>query len=208
MLFEGMVCFMLKKFTFKNYKNFRDEIEVNFENIAGYQFSTDCVSDNVITKMLIYGRNATGKTNLGRALMDIVYTIIRGPRFVWNEPFLNADSDENFAEFSYLFGFDGDELVYRYTRFSSQKLRDEELTINGQTIFKCDFQKKQYDFENLKYVDAETANVELYLQSLEEREAEEENEEFKLSFFKWLIGNVALKSVNAPKQGVVTQFPF
>ena len=28
---------MLKKFTLKNYKNFKDEITIDFENIAGYQ---------------------------------------------------------------------------------------------------------------------------------------------------------------------------
>ena len=33
---------MLKKFALNNYKNFRDEIKMDFENIAGYQFSTDC----------------------------------------------------------------------------------------------------------------------------------------------------------------------
>ena len=29
---------MLKKFTLKNYKNFKDEISIDFENTAGYQF--------------------------------------------------------------------------------------------------------------------------------------------------------------------------
>ena len=32
---------MLKKFTLKNYKNFKDEITIDFENIAGYQFNTE-----------------------------------------------------------------------------------------------------------------------------------------------------------------------
>lgn len=35
---------MLKRFTLKNYKNFKDEITIDFENIAGYQFNTDCLS--------------------------------------------------------------------------------------------------------------------------------------------------------------------
>lgn len=52
---------MLKKFTLKNYKNFKDEISIDFENTAGYQFSTDCITDGTISKMLIYGRNATEK---------------------------------------------------------------------------------------------------------------------------------------------------
>ena len=45
---------MLKKFTLKNYKNFKDEVTIDFENIAGYQFNTDCLSEGIIGKMLIY----------------------------------------------------------------------------------------------------------------------------------------------------------
>ena len=52
---------MLKRFTVRNYKNFRNEITIDFSNIAAYQFSTDCIYDGLITKMLIYGRNATEK---------------------------------------------------------------------------------------------------------------------------------------------------
>lgn len=44
----------LKKFTLKNYKNFKDEVTIDFENIAGYQFNTDCLSEGIIGKMLIY----------------------------------------------------------------------------------------------------------------------------------------------------------
>lgn len=44
---------MLKKFTLKNYKNFKDEISIDFENIAGYQFSTDCIIDGIISKISV-----------------------------------------------------------------------------------------------------------------------------------------------------------
>ena len=32
---------MLKKFTLRNYKNFKNEISIDFENIAGYQFNME-----------------------------------------------------------------------------------------------------------------------------------------------------------------------
>lgn len=75
---------MLKRFTLKNYKNFKDEITIDFENIAGYQFNTDCLSDGVIGKMLIYGCNATGKTNLGKALLNITLTMFGIIRYTGN----------------------------------------------------------------------------------------------------------------------------
>lgn len=185
---------MLKRFILQNYKNFKNEIAINFENVADYQFSTDCISDGVITKMLIYGRNATGKTNLGKAIMDICFTMFGVPRIAENGVFLNADSEEDSASFSYTFGFEDQELTYRYKRLSNEELREEELIINGISIYRCDFFHRMYCFDNLKYIDAETANVERYLQALEGIEGTVEQEEPRMSFLRWLIGNVALKS--------------
>ncbi len=181
---------MLKKFALKNYKNFNEEIVINFEETAGYQFSTDCITDGMISKMLIYGRNATGKTNLGRALMDIRETMSGIPRYVEDGIFLNADSVEDSANFSYEFGFDGSTLVYQYARFSNQELRNEELIINGKTIFKCDFKNSKFEFNNLHYINAETASIDRYLQSMD-GDTEEEIQEPNLPFLRWLISNTA-----------------
>ncbi len=182
---------MLKKFVLRNYKNFKDDIYIDFDNVAGYQFSTDCITDGVISKMLIYGRNATGKTNLGKAIMDIYSSLFGWMGYINKGIFLNADSSEDHASFSYVFQFDGQELEYKYTRFSEMELKDEELSIEGVRIFKCNFGSKTYDFDNLEYVGAETANTERYLQSLKERKEMEESGEQGLSFLRWLISNVA-----------------
>lgn len=183
---------MLKKFILKNYKNFKDEICINFDDIKEYQFSTDCIMNNVITKMLIYGRNATGKTNLGKAFMNIKDTIFVRPRYISSEVFINADSLEDAAVFSYVFQFDGRELIYNYSRFSDQYLKDEELIIDGITIFKFNFVNKDYNFDNLSKVGAETANIDRYLQSLDSKLENEEIWRPRLPFLRWLISNVAL----------------
>lgn len=187
---------MLKKFTLKNYKNFKDEITIDFENIAGYQFNTDCLSEGIIGKILIYGRNATGKTNLGKALLDIGSTMFGGTRYAGNGILLNADSIEDAAVFQYEFRFGDVDLGYKYSRLSNQELRDEELFINGKNIFKCNFSSQKYNFDHLNYIDAETANIDRYLQSLEVGEDDEISEP-KLPFLRWLISNVALKNDSA-----------
>lgn len=184
---------MLKKFIVKNYKNFKEEMSIDFSNTAGYQFSTDCIYDGLISKMLIYGRNATGKTNLGNALMNIYSTLFYVPKSVENGVFLNADSDEDAAEFTYEFIFDGKELVYQYSRYSNLNLKKEKLSINNKTVFECDFLSKSFDFKNLNLINARTANTQIYKQSLEEGE-ETDVVESQLPFLKWLMGNVAQKS--------------
>ena len=184
---------MLKRFTLKNYKNFKDEIMIDFDSVAGYQFNTDCIFDGLLGKMIIYGSNATGKTNLGKALLDIVSAIFGITRNANNGVLLNADSKEDVAKFSYEFRFQDTDLTYKYSRCSNQELREEELHINGIRIFRCDFDAEEYDFENLSYIDAETANTERYRQSSEMGDEDEFNEG-RLPFLRWLISNVALKN--------------
>ncbi len=183
---------MLKKCTVRNYKNFRNEISINFGAVAGYQFSLDCITDGLIGKSLIYGRNATGKTNLGKAILDIKYTL--NGNFYFNDGvFLNADSSEDAASFQYVFQFGSSEVIYQYSKYANHKLRDEKLYIDGVAIFQCEFFKKDYHFYNLSYVQADTANIERYIQYLENSADEEESMDPGLPFLRWLINNVALK---------------
>ncbi len=182
---------MLKKFSVRNYKNFKNEICLDFSHTAGYQFSTDCIYEGLISKMLIYGRNATGKTNLGKALTDICDTIFKNPRYMNDGVFLNADSQEDSAVFSYEFVFEGQQLTYQYARGSDLELQWEKMFVGNEKIFDCNFAAKEFNFDNLNHIEAETANVERYMQSLEE--AEDIVEE-KLPFLRWLVSNVALKN--------------
>lgn len=182
---------MLKKFSIKNYKNFKSEIEIDFEKTASYQFSSDCITDGLIGKMMIYGRNATGKTNLGKALMNIYHTMFGVSSYPVERAFLNADSMEDAAVFTYIFQFGNSELIYKYARLYNQRLRDEQLYINGKMIFCCNFVKREFNFDNLNCIDAETAKKDSYLQMLNETNS---FEIYNLPFLRWLINNVALKN--------------
>ena len=117
---------MLKRFILRNYRNFKNDICLDLENGAGYQFNTDCITDGIIGKAIIYGRNATGKTNFGKALMDIYYLLCSELIYVGDGTLLNADSTENAAFFSYTFQFASVELTYRYERCPNQGLQREE----------------------------------------------------------------------------------
>lgn len=186
---------MLKKFEVKNFKNFKENIAIDFGNIGGYQFSKDCITDNFISKMLIYGRNATGKTNLGDAIMDIASNFwhLRIRRFSDNF-YLNADSNDYYTEFRYTFQFDDKEIVYKYSKLSNLELRDEELIIDEHRIFYCNFSENQFELDGLSIISAESVVVDRYLNSIEQNDNDitEDLFEYPLPFIRWLISNSAL----------------
>ncbi len=181
---------MLKKFSVKNYKNFKNNIQLNFDNVGRYQFNKDCIENEVLSKIIIYGRNATGKTNFGNAMMDIRNVLLGSNDLMNDNNFLNADSKDKFATFSYTFQFNDDVIIYNYKKSSFSSLLEEELIINNQCIFKCDFLNHHFDFENLKYIHAETANIDRYMHSLNDDNSDD-NIIIQLPFIRWLINNIA-----------------
>lgn len=164
---------MLKKFTVSNFKNFKDEISLDFSKIGEYSFNMDTLS-----MRLIYGRNATGKTNFGRALLDIKILLYG----MQSSGLINEDGA---AKFKYEFKFGNDEVVYKYSRFSNTELCDEELYINGEAIIKCDFKNSKFDFQGLSIISAETVNTNRYVNK------DEMDNEYVLPFLRWLINNTA-----------------
>ena len=184
---------MLIKFELKNFKNFEDSIIIDLGKVGGYQYSTDCIYKDTISKMLIYGRNATGKTNLGIALIDIAFTLFGNNR-INDSSFLNADSKEEAALFSYTFRFGENEVVYQYKRLSDTELQMEELLVDREKIFSINFLNKKFEIGNLSYINAETAIIDRFLQIL--LNSEINTEDFntqQLPFLRWIINNVALE---------------
>ena len=180
---------MLKAFTLRNYKNFKDKITIDFENIRDYPFQTNCISNGIIRKMLICGRNATGKTNLGKALLDIK-DVLCGTFECPYDPFLlNADSDEKTASFEYRFQFGDTELCYEYLK-EYRGLAYEKLEINEISIFECDFEKENYDFDHLNDIHAETANTEYYLEYVKSCD---DIPGSRFPFLKWLFDHMAFE---------------
>lgn len=185
---------MLKKFELRNYKNFKEPITIDFSKVGGYQFNEDCISNQLITKMIIYGSNATGKTNLGKALFDITYNLspIRFLRMQEGN-YLNADSQDLFADYIYNFKFGQDELIYKYRKSSELKIYDEELLLNGIRCFYYNFDTKKSYFENLKYLEADTIIIDRFLSAMNTNEDDEDVEQ-TLSFLRWIISNTALSA--------------
>lgn len=184
---------MLKRFEVRNYKNFEEKIIIDFEKVGGYQFSTECIYNRMISKMLIYGRNATGKTNLGSALFDVAMNLSSGRYLrIIRGIYLNADSKDKCAEFKYVFQFDEDEVIYKYRKFTETQLLDEELFLNDVRCFYYNFENQESDFQNLNLLNADTVVIERYLEAISGNDKEDEDTIYTLPFIRWLVNNTAL----------------
>lgn len=155
---------MLVKFSVKNYKNFKDEIILDFNAKRDYKFNTNCIKSGLLNKIMIFGKNGIGKSNIGYALFDIVGTLTDKMVDANQENnFINADSDSPIAEFNYEFKFDNDKVIYKYQKTEFKKILFEELYVNDEKIYDYDFKdKKMNNSVNLDIIGASTLNFEYY----------------------------------------------
>ena len=161
---------MLRKFEVKNFKNFRDTISIDFTNVHDYRYNEYCIKNNLINKMIIYGKNSEGKSNLGLALLDVYYDISNRSSILRRQEhyvYKNADSSNNeLVEFYYSFDFNGDIVDYRYKKRDISDIVFEELKINGQTIYFYDILSEECDFSNISQINANELNWTEFIDSL------------------------------------------
>jgi len=153
---------MLKSFSVKNYKNFKDGIKLSFDNVRDYSFNTNCINQGLLSKIIVFGENASGKSNLGYALFDIV-GVLTDNRIVTQQlnNLYNADSSSKIMEFSYEFQFDNDIVLYSYKKEETyNNLVFEELYFNGKTVYQFDYKKKEFvDNCNLELINANSLSI-------------------------------------------------
>lgn len=149
--------FMIKKFSVKNFKNFENILEVDFSRKRDYEFNQYLIKNGLINKMLIYGPNNSGKSNLGAAIMDITrhLTDNRNDNLLYAY-YLNGNGVEQYVEFKYDFLFGTQEISYSYRKNINSLLLYEDLVINGKYIYKYNYENDS--FEN-KIAEASTIDL-------------------------------------------------
>lgn len=142
---------MLKLFEVSGFKNFRDCVTLDFSDVRDYKFNTACVTGNLISKLIVYGKNAIGKTNLGLAVFDIV-SHLSAKNVTPNlyDYYLNVESLNDYAEFHYVFSFGDHEVDYRYHKDEKQNLTYERLSIDGKLLFDFDYKKNKGSINGIK----------------------------------------------------------
>lgn len=188
---------MLKKFEVKNFKNFQDKIIIDFSKVGGYQFNPECITQDMIGKMLIYGKNATGKTNLGRAVIDIKKVLLpsMSPALDEDSTFLNADSTEEYAEFNYNFRFGKDEIQYCYRKKDANSLNYEKLHINGEEYFSAHIFDGGMVLSPSENLLNQNVNLDMYTEAY--RQIDESRQIRVIPFLRWLVSNTTLPEDSA-----------
>lgn len=184
---------MIRKFSVTNYKNFKGTLELDFGRVGGYKFNTECIKNGIITKCLLYGRNATGKTNLGSAIGDIRDIFTQSYYRNTGDRILNADSDMQTAIFDYEFVFDGDIVSYTYQRNIKCELVKEKLVINNKLIFDMNFETASFEKIDLSQIDADTIQVDKYINMVSHSADDMDDAEYRqVPFLRYILNNAAL----------------
>lgn len=184
---------MLRKFEVKNYKNFKETISVDFTKVHDYRYNEYCVKNDLISKMIIYGKNAEGKSNLGSAIFDMINDVQMGrnPYFYRNDQRLykNANAKaSDLVEFFYSFQFDDDIVNYEYKKKDAYNTVFERLSLNDQTVFYYDLENEEQDFSNLGVINANELNWEEFFES-----SNDDNESTRPTALRYIIYNTVQK---------------
>ena len=127
---------MLYQFEVSGFKSFNEKFSFNLDGAKEYSFNREAVRNDVIKTGIVYGVNGIGKSNLGLALFDIIFHITQGfeSNSAYISNYLNLETKNDYAEFSYLFRFDEHYLKYTYRKRSLKEILFEEIQIDGEIV--------------------------------------------------------------------------
>lgn len=156
---------MLAEFKVKNYRNFKEELKFSLETEENYEFNQHAVSNGIIKDAVVAGYNASGKTNLGLAIMDLIIHLTdknsKSEKKVPAVFYSNLYNEDDTVSFAYKFKFNSSVLEYAYDKKNSEHVIREHLIIDGVKVIEND---TEICFVRLK--GSETLNLENWDKSI------------------------------------------
>ncbi len=153
---------MLKEFSVTNFKGFKNTIKFDL-SAKDYEFNSNITRNNIVNKAIIYGKNGVGKTNIGRAIFDIIYHLSDNKKFD-NEniaTYFNLESEEKVATFNYEFKFNNDIVKYEYKRTPKLFIDSETLYFNDEKIIDVNYEQYEKRYINSKYINLLNTDINL-----------------------------------------------
>ena len=168
---------MLKLFEVMGFKNFKDRITLDFSDVRDYKFNPACITNHLIGKMIVYGKNSIGKSNLGLAIFDIV-SHLSSKNVTPNlyDYYLNVEAPTDYAEFHYIFVFGENTTDYTYRKNAKQDLIYEKLCIDDQLLYEYNYKTNAGNLDGIRSL---TPTLNLSMQDVD-------------SILKYVISNTVL----------------
>jgi AAA15 family ATPase/GTPase len=183
---------MIKYLKVKNFLSFKDETEINFESSLKWKKDDNVIrmkNDDVLMKTsLIYGANASGKSNILKAFSIIKRNVLRKWVIPQIQPFLfDKKTQKQPSYFELCYFMDGDEFTYIIER-TSDIVFSEKLQKNTKILFEREKQEiissdKEFTKEIEKGISKMSEDYSL-MSVLHERNAELNNKKIWYFFQK------------------------
>lgn len=181
---------MLKKFEIEGFKSFENKFTLDLSKANNSDYNREIVDNGIIRVCSIFGKNSSGKSNLGLALLDAMnhLTDSREKTLIAANPYLNLDRND-FTEFTYYFSFGNDDIIYNYRKVAVDELLYEKVDINGNIAIEYDYIEKK-GYCNLK---GRGLSITKYIRNNSVLEDNEENRAFK-KFYNYIENMILINS--------------
>lgn len=150
----GGELIMIRKFSVENFKGFKDKLTLDLTKSRDYSFNSNLIKDNIVNKAIIYGKNGSGKSNLGFALYDITVHLTDKfkPSNDWYLNYTNLDNSKKTVTFEYEFNFDNQIYYYSYEKNGVNQLVCEKVWNDKEIIINYNYFDKSKNIINLEFV--------------------------------------------------------
>ncbi len=142
---------MLAYFEVEGFKKFEKKVILNFEDVRDYRFNTEFIKNNTIKNAIIYGKNGSGKSSLGIAVLDITAHL--------DDNHMPIDLYDSYlswnigmASFKYKFRFGKDVFEYSYSKRGVRELIQEKLMLNNKCMLDYDYETKRGVFSGFEII--------------------------------------------------------
>lgn len=181
---------MLMEFKVKGFKNFKKELVFDLGKTRKYNFGERSIKNNIVKTGLVYGKNGSGKSNLGIALFDIILHLTdKEKQLRLYNNYLNLFSGVEKAEFFYKFKFAEDVVEYKYVKKDFQVLEEEEFKINDKRIsyYNYNSNKSELNLNGTEMLRREVSNGVSFIRYVHNNSSKE-SENFKIiaDFIKFI----------------------
>ena len=128
---------MLKSYEVTNFKSFKNRTKFDLEKTNYQMLSKTNVNGNILKGLMFVGANASGKSNAVIAVKFLLDCLF-GRLDVNTEAYMCMFSGNPVMTLEYCFDIEETEIVYRIRYQRIDKKWNEELTVDGRTVFSRD----------------------------------------------------------------------